>query len=265
VRYLRRWESSQPCPPPSTVRGSDPRIPTGKGEMVGSRYHVPVDVHGPMECHDLMALDFKSHLFLSFAQIPTYATWLVESADLTSTYQYQRRVMKLLQWGEPARPWRLKAPSHVPFLCHLDKAFPDARFVMTHRDPTDVILSVADLFADIITTFTDHVDRPYIGRLDVRQWSLGMERVLRFRGEGADARFYDIDFRAMQADPTGQVRGLYAWLGEPVSEEFERRMRTAAEREPSSHADPAAFEIDLGQLPPLFARYVERASRWTAR
>jgi hypothetical protein len=28
VRYLRRWESSQPCPPPSTVQGADPRIPT---------------------------------------------------------------------------------------------------------------------------------------------------------------------------------------------------------------------------------------------
>ena len=27
VRYLRSWESAQPCPPPSTVQGDDPRIP----------------------------------------------------------------------------------------------------------------------------------------------------------------------------------------------------------------------------------------------
>jgi hypothetical protein len=66
VRYLRRWESSQPCPPPSTVTGVDPRIPPDKGEMIGTRYHVPADTHGPMECHELMALDFKSHLFQSF-------------------------------------------------------------------------------------------------------------------------------------------------------------------------------------------------------
>ena len=142
VRYLRRWESSQPCPPPSTVRGRDPRIRPDKGEMVGSRYHVPADTHGPMECHELMVLDFKSHLFQSFAEIPSYSTWLVHGADLTSTYRYQRRVMKLLQWGEPERPWRLKCPSHVLWLDALDTAFPDARFVMTHRDPTDVILSV---------------------------------------------------------------------------------------------------------------------------
>jgi hypothetical protein len=113
VRYLRKWESSQPCPPPSTVQGVDPRIPTDKGEMVGTRYHVSTDTHGPMECHELMALDFKSHLFQSFAEIPSYSRWLADGADLASTYRYQRRVMKLLQWGEPERPWRLKCPSHV--------------------------------------------------------------------------------------------------------------------------------------------------------
>lgn len=269
VRYLRRWESAQPCPPPSTVHGVDPRIPTDKGEIVGTRRHVPFDVHGPMECHELMALDFKSHIFLSFAQIPSYADWLVSEADLSTTYAYQRRVLKLLQWGEPERPWRLKAPSHVLFLRGLDAAFPDARFVMTHRDPADVLLSVADLYADIIGGFTDHIDRPYIGRLNVAHWSLGMDRVLEFRDGGADHRFYDIDFRAMQADPTGQVAGLYAWLGEPVTAEFDARMRewwttAAAERDPSTHADPKQFAIDLAQVRPRFGRYVDRATRWCA-
>jgi hypothetical protein len=41
VRYLRRWESSQPCPPPSTVRGVDPRIPSDKGEMLGTDITCP--------------------------------------------------------------------------------------------------------------------------------------------------------------------------------------------------------------------------------
>jgi hypothetical protein len=270
VRYLRRWESSQPCPPPSTVRGVDPRIPPDKGEMVGTRYHVPAGTHGPMECHELMALDFKSHLFQSFAEIPSYSTWLVSGADLTSTYRYQRRVMKLLQWGEPQRPWRLKCPSHVLWLDALDKVFPDARFVMTHRDPTDVILSVADLYADIIGSFSSEIDRPYIGRLNVEHWSLGMERALRFRAGGAENRFYDIDFRAMQEDPIGEVTGLYAWLSAPVGDEFRARMRSwwtqaAAEREASSHADPVEFGIDFDEVRPRFARYVDGASRWTAR
>jgi hypothetical protein len=269
VRYLRKWESSQPCPPPSTVHGVDPRIPPGKGEMIGTRHHVPTDAHGPMECHELMALSFASHLFQSLAQIPTYSAWLVDDADLTSALAYERRVLKLLAWGEPTRPWRLKCPSHVLWLDHLDRVFPDAKFVMTHRDPTDVILSVADLYADIIGQFTDDIDRRYIGRLNVEHWSTGMTRTLQFRAAGNDNRFYDIDFRAMQADPIGEVTGLYRWLGEQVSGEFESRMRSwwaqaAGEREPSSHADPVQFGIDVDSVRPLFADYVGASSRWTA-
>jgi hypothetical protein len=270
VRYLRRWESSTPCPPPSTVQGVDPRIPEGKGEMLGTRYHVPADTHGPMECHELMALSFTSHLFQSFAQVPTYSAWLIEKVDLRATLTYQRRVMKLLQWGEQTRPWRLKCPSHVLWLEAVDDVFPDARYVMTHRDPTDVILSVAELYADIIGSFTDDMDRRYIGRLNVEHWSLGMERTLAFRAGGADNRFYDIDFRVMQADPIGEVRGLYRWLGLPVGVQFEDQMRSwwaqaASEREPSLRADPVEFGIDFDDVRPRFAQYVDEAGRWTAR
>ena len=268
VRYLRQWESTQPCPPPSTVQGVDPRIPPDKGEVLGTRRHVPGDARGPMECHELMALDFKSHIFQSFARVPSYSAWLVEEADLTAALAYERRVLKLLAWGEPTRPWRLKCPSHILWLDHLNRVFPDAQFVMTHRDPTDVILSVADLYADIIGMFTDDIDRPYIGRLNVEHWSTGIARAMQFRAAGNDERFYDIDFRVMQADPIGEVRGLYRWLGQPVSEEFESSMQSwwtqaAAEREPSSHADPVQFCIEFDTVRPLFADYVQAAGRWT--
>lgn len=267
VRYLRRWESSEPCPPPSTVDGPDPRLERARAETAGTRDHVPTDVEGPMECLDLVALDFKTHLYQAFAKIPTYSAWLLD-ADLTSTYLYERRVLKLLAWGEPARPWRLKSPTHLLFLDHLDRAFPDARFVMTHRDPTDVMLSVADVYADIAGIFTDDLDRRYLGELNVEHWSAGMDRALRFRDGGADDRFYDIDFRAMQADPVGEVRGLYAWLGRPVSDELARAMhrwwaRNAENREAGTHPDPGTFGLDLDRIRPRFADYVARAERWT--
>ena len=263
IRYLRSWESTRPCPPPSTVEGSDPRIPPDQQPVVvGTRHHVPNDIQGPMECLDLMALDFTSQMFQAFAQIPSYSEWLLERADFTSTYLYERRVLKLLQWGEPTRPWRLKSPAHVISLDYLDRVFPDARFVMTHRDPTDVMLSVADVYADIVGGFSDEVDRRYLGELNVTQWSTGMDRAMKFRANGADDRFYDIDFRAMLDDPIGEVRRLYAWLGEPVTEEFEDGMRAwwaenAENREPHPKADPQAFGLDLNIIRPLFARYVD--------
>jgi hypothetical protein len=132
------------------------------------------------------------------------------------------------------------------------------------------MVSVCDVYADLIGVFTDDMDREYVGRLNVSQWSTGMERVLAFRDGGADDRFYDIDFRAMQADPIGEVRGLYEWLGEPVSAAFESGMRrwweeNAEHREPSVKADPETFGLDLDEVRPRFADYVEHVARWTAR
>jgi hypothetical protein len=96
-----------------------------------------------------------------------------------------------------------------------------------------------------------------------------MDRAVKFRDGGAEHRFFDIDFRAMQADPVGEVRRLYAWLGEPVTDEFEARMRAwwaenAEKREPHTHADPEMFGLDLDRVRPQFDHYVTRAQRWVA-
>src|SRR5579864_4352846 len=110
ARSLRTWESGEPCPPPATVAGPDPRIARAEEQArmldeLAPRMAalVPSTPTGPMECQDLMALDFKSHYFTAFAQVPSYSAWLVD-ADLTPTYRYERRALKLLQWGSPVRP-----------------------------------------------------------------------------------------------------------------------------------------------------------------
>lgn len=270
IRYIRRWESSRPHPPASTVEGDDPRIPEDERILVGSRFHVPHNTHDPMECLDIMAMDFRSQIFQAFAEIPEYSEWLVAGADFTSTYRFEKRVLKLMQYGERPRPWRLKSPAHVLSLTALNEVFPDAVFVMTHRDPTDVLLSVVELYADMVGGFSDRLDRPYLARLNVEQWSMGMANTVAFRDGGADSRFYDVDFRAMQDDPIGEVRGLYDWLGADVGLGFEKQMlgwweHNAATREPGVRADPADFELDLDAVRPRFADYVEHARQWVGR
>lgn len=275
ARSLRRWEAGEPCPPPSTVQGPDPRIAAAAAQQkmldaAAPRLAalVPTTATGPEECQDLMALDFRSHYFQAFAHIPTYSRWLLD-ADLTSTYAYERRALKLLQWGQPRRPWRLKCPSHLLFLPYLDNEFPDARYVWTHRDPTEVILSVADLYAEFGQMTSNTVDRNYLGQLNVEHWSLGMQRAMAFRAAGNDDRFFDMDFTAVQRDPINEVKRLYAWLGEPVTAEFEADMRAwwqsaAASRLPNTHPDAAAFGLDMETVRPLFADYIQRMTNWTA-
>jgi Sulfotransferase family len=272
ARSLRRWEAARPCPPPSTVVGCDSRAGQDMAAQraSGLKSHVPTGESAPAECQDLMALDFKSHIFQAFAQIPSYSQWLLD-ADLSSTYLYQRRVLKLLQWGFPQRPWRLKCPTHLIFLEHLNQAFPDARFVMTHREPSEVMLSVIEVYADIVGNFTDHIDMHYLAELNILHWSEGMKRALLFRdADGNDSRFYDIDFRAMHTDPVREVRGLYRWLGQQISDEFEAGMaawwqQNSASRESGTRRDAAAFGVDLERVRTLFAQYTKRSASWTNR
>ena len=278
ARSLRLFEGRTPCPPPSTVEGPDPRIAQAAASAEAQAKMMPRMAAllppsrptSPYECQDLMGLDFKSHYFHAYAHIPSYSEWLVCEADLAPTYRYERRVLKLLQWGEPARrPWRLKCPSHLLFLPQLDAAFPDARYVMTHRDPTDVMVSVVDVFSEVSKLMSEAPDLHYLGRMNVEHWSVGMERTLAFRDAGNEARFYDMHFQAVQDDPIGEVRRLYAWLGESVSDAFEEGMErwwreNAMTRTASVHPEPTAFGLDLEQVRPRFARYVERMEEWTA-
>ena len=169
VRYLRSWESGTPCPPPSTVQGDDPRIPPEAQRVVGAAAGTTsrLDVHGPMECLDLMALDFKSQIFQAFAQIPSYSEWFARrpiSRRRTSTSVACSSCC--MGRADPAVAAEVARARDVRWTIWT-AVFPDARFVMTHRDPTDVIVSVADVYADIVGGFTDHLDRPYLGQLNV--------------------------------------------------------------------------------------------------
>lgn len=276
ARSLRRWESGAPCPPPSTVEAPDPRIAEAVAghemqDQMSPRMSalVPGSATSPQECQELMALNFRAQYFQAFAYMPSYSDWLID-ADLTSTYDYERRVLKLLQWGLPTRPWRLKCPSHLLWLDHLDRAFPDARYVMTHREPTEVMVSVADVYAEVGRHLSEDIDLQYLGELNVRDWTTGMERLLRFRATHGEDRFYDMDFRAVQRDPIGEVRGLYAWLGEPVTDAFEQGMRrwweeNAEKREANIHPDPSEFGLDLDRVRGLFADYSTKFPEWTTR
>jgi hypothetical protein len=274
ARTLRTWEAANPCPPPSTVDGPDPRIDQAAAAHAAQQEMaprlaalVPSTPTGPEECQDLMALTFRAHYFQAFAEVPSYSTWL-RDADLTSTYEYEKRVLKLLQWGQPTRPWRLKCPSHLLWLEDLDRVFPDARYVMTHRDPTEVMVSVADLYCEVAHQFSTGVDPHHMGRLNVDHWTTAMDRLVAFRAGGADDRFYDLDFRAVQRDPIGEVGKLYDWLGEPVSDGFAAGMARwweahAAHREENVHPEPAVFGLDLDEVREQFGGYTEAMSEWT--
>ena len=189
--------------------------------------------------------------------------WLINRADLVPTYRYVKRVLKLLQWRWPATRWRIKNPSHILFITALNEVFPDARFVMTHRDVAAVIPSVADLYLELRKALSDTPDLPAIGRECADWCETGMRRMIAFRDAGQDHRFFDIHFEPFQADPFPILEKLYAFIGEKLTPEARAGMEGWRRSTPRSEqhyerTDPAAFGLDRQALRTRFQFYSDR-------
>ena len=272
IRFIRNWENMWPCPPTEfATQHTDPRIAEAEKRGAQSaqmapriKSMLPMSATSPSECQNFMGYDFKSQMFQAFARIPSYSEWLHHKADLEPTYRYVKRVLKLLQWRCPPTRWRLKNPSHMPFITALDKVFPDARYWMTHRDVTKVLPSVADLYFELSKSLTDDPDPAYLGRLNTDYWALGLERLIAFRDlTGNEKRFFDVHFAPVQRDPMPHIQALYDWLGEPLTETAKARMlawRAATPRDKHGvhEYDAASFGLDLDRLRERFRFYSDR-------
>src|ERR1700722_1721189 len=176
-RSLRTWEAGAPCPPPETATEyTDPRIALTQAgidmtnEMFpGFEGMLPTSATGPQECILLMALDFRSQLFEGMAQIPAYSSWLL-GCDMEPAYRYHRRVLQLLQWHCPPERWWLKTPAHMHSIAALNRVYPDARFVMTHRDVGKVLPSVCAVFEALSNLLTEHPYLVAIGAHNSELW-----------------------------------------------------------------------------------------------
>ena len=269
-RSLRVWEAGSPCPPPETAtEHTDPRIATAQAgiditaelfpDFVGM---LPTEATGPQECLLLMALDFRSLIFEGMARVPGYSSWLVE-CDMVPAYRYHQRALKLLQWRCPPDRWWLKSPAHMLSIDALDVVYPDARFVMTHRDVGAVLPSVCALYDSLSSVLTDRPDPVAIGARNVEQWRRSLQRLVAFRDRGNEERFHDLSFAAVQRDPIGEVASLYADLGDELTDDARRRMQdwwleSSKQRSaPPSH-DNATFGLDPADLREQFAFYDER-------
>ena len=269
ARSLLTWQSGEPCPPPSTVEGPDPRIERAiaahelqaqiapRGQAL-----LPTSPTGPMECQLLMALDFRSLIFEGMAKIPAYSSWLLE-CDMTPAYRYHQRVLKLLQWRCGPTAWSLRTPAHMLSIDALDAVYPDARFVMTHRDVGKVLPSVCALYDTFRSVLSDRPDPLGIGQANVATWALALERLVAFRDAGHDDRFHDLRFDDVQRDPLGSIERLYAALGDELTEVARGRMQdwwtaSAAARPPAPHHAPETYGLDPIELRERFAFYHDR-------
>ena len=222
-RSLRTWESQAPTPPPeAATQHTDPRIAqAAEGiAMIDSmfpdfRTMYSSEPQAATECQDLMGMSFRTYHFDGVVRVPGYVEWLMDS-DMRETYEFHREVLKLLQWHCKPNLWHLRTPVHMFALDAFVEAYPNAKFLWSHRDPAKVLGSVCSLIAYIRSWSSDYQDPDELGAEQLAWWAKGIGRAMDFRKKFGDDRFVDVSFADLQTDPVNTVADSYERLGSRV-------------------------------------------------
>ena len=262
-RGLRGWEQSQPCPPPTLeTEATDPRrlALQAENDALPPELHAMhlYDVDATMEDGDVLGMAFHGQQFI----MPVYgyhAWW--RTADLTSTYEYHRRVVMLLQSQRPPDLWLFKAPHHNFHLEAILAAYPDTRFVMTHRDPAKSVPSWASIVSTIFPEARGDFDLHRLGQEVSEHLRVGVERAIAARVRIGDERFFDVHHRALIADPMGTVRSVYEFLGLELRPSVEQAFRDWQDANRSGaqgthHYTAEQFGLSTAQLRSDYGFYI---------
>ena len=164
-RYMR-FEAMDTVPPVSASGWQqDPRYLREQERLEMSLKYMPhiaamhwEEADGSSEDQFAMAMSFCSQLFDSTFHVPSYHRWFIDEADYEPAFRFQKLQLQVAQ-AELGGRWTLKNPWHPLYLDALHRVYPDARMVMTHRDPLQVVGSACSLVAGVRPMFSDEVDQ----------------------------------------------------------------------------------------------------------
>ncbi len=164
----------------------------------------------------LLAIDFSTMYFETLAHVPTWERYYL-AHDQTPHYRYLRTVLQALQHLRGADRWVLKSPQHLEQFGVLRTVFPDATVVVTHRDPVEVVVSLATMIAYTARMHADPVDPAGLGR----SWADRVEVMLSACGRDRHVldpdRSLDVRFDEFMADDLATARRIYDLADQPLT------------------------------------------------
>jgi hypothetical protein len=270
LRSLPYWESLEPFPLPAEVGVEpDPRRQRADGSVWFLNEAMPLfplmhemttdHVHEEIQ---LLAIDFSTMLFETLAPVPKWQAYY-RSHDQSPHYRYLRTMLQALQFTRGGDRWVLKSPQHLEQLPVLAEVFPDATTVVTHRDPVEVVVSMATMIAYSARMYSDQPDAAQLGLA----WADRIEDLLtacmRDRDVLPPGQSLDVRFDHFMADELTTVRSIYELADQPFDKEAEVAMDgylAGHRRGRLGRIDYRAEDVglDLDGLRGRFAPYVER-------
>ena len=146
--------------------------------------------------------------------VPAYFDYLMDHLDLEPVYRIHKRMLQILQWKCPRPRWALKYPNHVIAMDTIRKVHPGARFVMTHRDPVQVVASIAKMTYSLRTSRQGApADAHRVGAHMLHFIRRHIDRIMAFCTGPDAASVYHVDYYRLAADPSAMLDEIHAGIG----------------------------------------------------
>lgn len=266
------WETTAPCPPPAAVPESVPsRVAAAHAETQAIREQIKEfdsihlrDPEGPEECHNFLAQSFAAIGFHNYMNVPSYAAYLFAELDLEAAYRVHRRQLQLLQWRAPARRWVVKYPNHLIAMGEIMRVYPDASFVMTHRDPVQTLASLCRLTDTFRAARMVRVNHDEVGPQMLDFVSRHLDRLMRFIDEPANrSHVVNVDYYRLIADPATELETVYTALGMTMPDAVRQDVRAWHASNPKGKRGEnryalADFGLDEDAVAERFGDYMRR-------
>lgn len=222
LRSLPWWEAIAPIPAPGDeATEADPNPRRSRAEAGWVQYeallphmklmhefsadHISEDI-------ELQALDFSSYLIEWLAYVPRWRDFYL-SQDQRGPYAYLKKALQVLTYLRGPARWVIKCPQHMEQLPALYATFPDATFVLTHRDPVGSIRSAMTMALYAARVLRRRVDPAE----PLGYWPDRYARLLRACVRDRDvlpaAQTLDVYFHEWIRDPDPILRQIYQRAG----------------------------------------------------
>ncbi len=222
-----------------------------------------MEADSPQECLGITALDFNSFQFSAQLYLKTYMEWFSDESDMLGTMRFHKRFLQYLQsGGVKADRWLLKSPVHLRRLPEIFEVYPDARIIMTHRGPADIVSSTASLISSVRTLYSDHEDPNVTGAEQAMLWSRYFDRFIESRENlSRDEQIIDLKFEDFVNDQVGSIRKIYDRFGWELSDEALEKFRLFLEENPKDKHGKHEYSLDAfglkeGEVNRQFSKYL---------
>lgn len=220
------WQLRMPVPPISLAAEQAPEWEQAQRDdaaaLLDSVYSAapgfraihPMHPDWPDECNWLLRNCFSTLVNAFNWFVPGYVEFL-RTCDMQPAYADHRRFLRALLHRRGDRPrLALKDPFHMWQVEAFLAAYPDATIIQLHREPVQIVPSLASLCASLQSIDTDSPrTQAEIGRYSLYILGQGLRALEQARRELPSERFVDIPYRELVASPGAVLRSLGERLG----------------------------------------------------